>query len=101
MMDQGRAVSMALQEMNPRYRRQALEIRQAEAQRTIHHAVDREAMLRRINLREMGRVLLHEVEVGRRDDSTIILKRSVESYMVNAHSHPSARGHMGVLGCLA
>ena len=49
-------------------------------------------MLLRIDLGEVGGVLLHEVEVGRRDDSPIILKRSVESDVINAHSRPSARG---------
>src|SRR5262249_4093380 len=34
---------------------------------------------------------LHEVEVRRRDDSAIILKRGVERDVVDAHSHPSAR----------
>jgi len=67
-MDHGIAVCVALQEMNPGYRRQALEIVHAETQRTIHQAVDREAMLLRIDLGEVGGVLLHEVEMGRRDD---------------------------------
>src|SRR5712671_1112443 len=49
-------------------------------------------MLLRIDLGEVGGVLLHEVEVGRRDVSPIILKRSVESDVINAHSHPPARG---------
>jgi len=106
-MDHGIAVRMALQEMNPGHGRQALEIVHAETQRTIHQAVDREAMLLRIDLGEVGGVLLHEVEVGRRDDSPIIVKRSVEGDVINAHSHPSARGDpsaqvfagdMGILG---
>src|SRR5215475_6058295 len=82
---------MAFQEMNPRHGRQTLQIVHAETQRTIYQAVDREAMLLRIDLREVGGMLLHEVELGRCDDSAIILKRSVESDVVNAHSHPSAR----------
>ena len=88
--DHGRAVGMALHEMNPGYRRQALQIVHAETQRTIHQAVDRQAMLLRIDLGEVGGVLLHEVEVGRCDDSAIILKRRVESDVINAHSRPSA-----------
>src|SRR6266481_8359630 len=92
MMDDGRAVCMALQEMNPGYGRQALEVVQGETQRTIHQAVDREAMLLRIDLGEVGGVLLHEVEVGRRDDSPILVKRSIESDVIDAHSHPSTRG---------
>src|SRR5260370_8690763 len=49
-------------------------------------------MLLRIDLGEVGGVLLHEMQLGRRDDSPIILKRSVESDVINAHSRPSARG---------
>jgi hypothetical protein len=48
-------------------------------------------MLLRIDLGEVGGMLLHEVQVGRRDDPPIILKRSVESDVINAHSRPSAR----------
>src|SRR5262245_41992004 len=82
---------MALQEMNPRHGRQALQIVHAETQRTIHQPVDREAMLLRIDLGEVGGVLLHEVEVGWCDDSAVILKRSVESDVINAHSRAAAR----------
>src|SRR3977135_3148369 len=94
--------------MNPGYGRQALEIVHAETQGTIHQAVDREAMLLRIDLGEVGGVLLHEVEMGRCDDSAVILKRSVERDVINAHSRPTARegpsaqvlaGVMGILGC--
>jgi len=35
---------------------------------------------------------LHEVEVRRRDDSTVILKRSVERDVIDTHSHPAAQG---------
>ena len=81
---------MALQEMNPGYGRQALEIVHAETQRTIYQAVDREAMLGRIDLGEVGGVLLHEVELSRCDNSTVILERSVEGDVIDAHSHPAA-----------
>src|SRR5882762_9036916 len=91
-MDHRIAVRMALQEMNPGHGRQALEIVHAETHRTIHQAVDREAMLLRIDLGEVGGVLLHEMQLGRRDDSPIVLKRSVVSDVINAHSRPSARG---------
>src|SRR6266576_4661984 len=91
MMDHGIAVRMAFQEMNPGYGRQALEIVHAETNGTIHQAVDGEAMLLRIDLGEVGGVLLHEVEMGRCDDSAVILKRSVECDVIDAHSHPSAR----------
>ncbi len=92
---------MALHEMNPGYRRQALQIVHAETQRTIHHAVDREAMLRRIDVGEMGRVVLHEVERGRGDDSPIILKRRVVSDVIDAESGPSAQELAVVVGFLA
>jgi len=107
MMDQARAVSLTFQEMNPGHGRQALEIVHAETQGTIHQAVDGEAMLLRIDFGEVGGVLLHEMEMGRCDDSTVILKRSVERDVINAHSHPSARegpsaqvfaGDVGILG---
>jgi len=84
---------MALHEMNPGYRRQVLQIVQGETQRTIHHAVDREAMLLRIDVGQVGGVLLHEVEPGRRDDARIILQRSVVSDMIDAHSGAAARLH--------
>jgi hypothetical protein len=93
MMDDAGTVSLALHEMNPGYGRHALEIVHGESHRTIHQAVDGQAMSLRIDLGEVGGVLLHEVEVGGRDDSTIILKRSVERDVINGHSHPSARGH--------
>src|SRR5438105_14953778 len=92
-MDHGRAVSLALHEMNPGYGRQVLQIVHAEAQWTIHQAVDREAMLLRIDVGEMGRVVLNEMEPGRCDDPRIILKRSVVGDVIDAHSHPAARGH--------
>jgi hypothetical protein len=46
----------------------------------------------RIDLGEVGGVLLHEVQLRRRDDSAVILKRSVERDVINAHPHPAARG---------
>src|SRR6516164_1951771 len=55
--------------------------------------MDREAMLLRIDFGEVGGVLLHEVEWGRRDDAPIILKWSVVSDVINAHPRPAARGH--------
>src|SRR5258708_3095449 len=84
---------MALDEMSAGYGRQALEIVHGETQRTIHQAVDCEAMLRRIDVGQVGGVLLHEVEPGRRDDSGIILQRSIVSDVIDAHSGPAARLH--------
>ncbi len=92
---------MALQEMNPGYGRQALQILHAETQRTVHHAVDREAMLLRVNVGQVRGVLLHEVERGRRDDARIILKRSVVSDVINAESGPPAQELAVVVGVLA
>ena len=83
---------MALHEMNPRYGRQLPQIVHAETQRTIHHAVDREAMLFLIDLGKLGGMLLHEVERGRCDDSRIILKRGVVGQVIEAVSGASARG---------
>jgi hypothetical protein len=97
-MDHGRAVSMALQEMDPRYGRQALEIVDAETQRTVHQAVDGQAMFPRIDLGEVGGVLLHEMELGGCDNSRIILKGSVVSDVVDAESRPPAQELAVVLG---
>src|SRR5215467_14456982 len=93
MMDQGRAVGMALQEMHPGYRRQALELVHGEAQRTIDQAMDREAMLLGIDLGEVGRVVLHKVEAGRRNDSHIVLQWGVVGDVIDAHSDATARGY--------
>jgi len=76
--------------MNPGYRRQALEIVHAETHGTIDHAMDREAMLLGIDFGEVGGVLLHEVQRGWRDDSTVILKRSVVGDVIDAHPHAAA-----------
>ena len=87
----GIAVGLALDEMNPGDRRHPLEVIHAEAQRTIHHAVDREAMFLRIDLGEVGGVQLHEVERGRRDDAGIILKRSEVGDVIDLPPDPSAQ----------
>src|ERR1700674_5934658 len=92
-MNHGRAVCMTLHEMNPGYGRQALQIINAETQRTIHHAVDREAMLLRIDVGQVGGVQLHEVEPGRCDHSRIFMKRSEVSDVINVPSDPPARLH--------
>jgi hypothetical protein len=57
-------------------------------------------MLLRIDLGEVGGVLLHEVELGRGDDSPIILKRSVVSDVIDAESGPSAQELAVVVGIL-
>ena len=61
-MERGRAVSMAFHEINPVYGRQPLQILQAETQRTIDHAMDREAMLLGIDVGQVGGMSLHEVQ---------------------------------------
>jgi hypothetical protein len=48
-------------------------------------------MLLRIDFGEVRGVLLHEVELGRCDDSPVILKWSVVSDVIDAHSRPAAR----------
>ena len=73
----GRAVCVALQEINPGDGRQSLQLLHGETQRPIHHAVDREAMLLGIDVGQAGGMGLHEMERGRCDDSHRILKRSV------------------------
>jgi hypothetical protein len=57
-------------------------------------------MLLRIDLGEVGGVLLHEVELGRCDDSRIILKRSVVGDVINAESGPSAQQFATIAGVL-
>jgi len=57
-------------------------------------------MLLRIDLGEVGGVLLHKVEVGRCDDPCIILKRSVVSDVINAESGPSAQEFAMIVGVL-
>src|SRR5262249_24449909 len=93
MMDQGRAVGMALEEMHSGYRRQALELVHAEAQRTINQAVNREAMFLGIDLGKVRRVVLDEMEPGRCDDSRIVLIRSVVGDVIDAHPDATARGY--------
>ncbi len=66
------------------------EILQAEHQRTIHHAVDGEAVPGGIDIRQLG-VSLHEVERRRRDDAYRFPNRSVVSRMRNALRDPSSR----------
>jgi hypothetical protein len=96
-MAHGRAVCMALQEVNPGHGRQAFEIVDAETQRTIHHAVDREPMLLHIDVGEVRRMILNEVERGRGNDARIILKRSVVGNVIDAESGPSAQ-ELAVIG---
>jgi hypothetical protein len=60
--------------------------------------VDREAVLLRVDFGEVGGVLLHEVERGGCDDSPKILKWSVISNVIDAHSRPTARGDPAAQG---
>ena len=85
----GSAVGLAFHEMNPGYRRQPLQVIHAETQGTIHHAVDRETMLLRIDDGEVGGVQLDEVERGRCDDPRIILNRSEVGDVIDVPSDPS------------
>src|SRR5262249_22654113 len=68
------AVADALHETNPRFGRHALQFVQRKTQRTIHHAVNQEAILQGIGVRRDG-VVSHEVERAGCDDSLYILKR--------------------------
>src|SRR5258708_11289136 len=90
-MARGRAVRVALDEMNPGYGRQLFQVRHGETQGAVHHAVDGEAMFVRIELGKLGGVLLHEMDRGRRDDARIVLKRGVVGQVIEAVSGPTAR----------
>ena len=92
---------MAFQEMHPGYGRQPLQVVHGETQRTIHQAVDRDAMLLHFDFGILRRVLLHEVELDRRDDARIILKRGVVRHVIDAVSGPSARGLAVVVLCVS
>jgi hypothetical protein len=61
--------------------------------------VDRQAMLLRIDFGKVGGVLLHEMEVRRRDDPRIVLERRVESDVINAHPHSAALLAVDVSRC--
>src|SRR5262249_20629401 len=62
-----------------------------EAQRTIDEAMDREAMRRGVDVRKLGRVLLHEVHRGRRDDARILVERRVVSQVIEGVADAAAR----------
>src|SRR6266700_2441452 len=70
------AISSALYKMDPRYRWEALQFIHRKNQRAVHHAVDHETVLARINVGEARTSARHEVERGWRDNSRRILKRS-------------------------
>ncbi len=48
-------------------------------------------MCRRVELRPLGGVLLHEVDRGRSDDARIILKRRVVRQVIETVSRAAAR----------
>ena len=56
------AVSVALDEMKPRYRRKTFQLLQGENQRTIHHPMDHEPVLARIDIRRIVTMRKHEME---------------------------------------
>ena len=71
-----RSVPRALDEMKAGDGREALQVLHGEGQRTVHHAVDHETMLPRIDVREEGATSRrHVVERGWRDHPDRILKR--------------------------
>src|ERR1700730_16120208 len=56
------AVSSALQKINSGYRRESLQFIHGKNERAIHHAVNREPVLLRVNVRKMRNVAGHEME---------------------------------------
>ena len=72
-----RTVSQALEKMNAGYGGKALQLFQGELQRPVHHAVNQEAILTGIDVRNNSATMsAHKVERGWRDDAYRILKRS-------------------------
>ena len=67
------AVPRALDKMNPRDRRQPLQLLHREHQGPVHHPVDHQPVLARINVRKARPSPSHEMERGRRDNSRRIL----------------------------
>ncbi len=71
-----RPIPRTLDEMQAGDGGQALQVLHREGQRTVHHPVDQETMLPRIDLRDVGTTgRPHEVERGWRDHPHRILKR--------------------------
>src|ERR1700722_18313177 len=70
-----RAVSCALDKMNARHGRKALQFFHGELQRTIHHPMDQESMLPGIDVRNYGAaVSADKMERGRCDNPHRILE---------------------------
>ncbi len=55
----GITVGVALQEVNPAHRGQALDLRHGQYQGTIHHAEDRQGVLLRIDIRQVALLVVH------------------------------------------
>src|SRR5436309_15143627 len=69
-------VGIALQKIDPRHGWQTLQLIHRINQRVIHHSMDQQAMLLRIDIRNALHVVHQEMEAGRCDDPIQILKRS-------------------------
>ena len=69
-------VGIALQKIDPRHGWQTLQLIHRINQRVIHHSMDQQAMLLRIDIRNALNVVHQEMEAGRCDDPIQILKRS-------------------------
>jgi hypothetical protein len=68
------AIALTLQEENTRRRGQAPEVLHAQGHRTIDHAVNQQAVLRRVDVGNAAAVDL-EVQCGRRDDPQRLVQR--------------------------
>ena len=69
------AVGIALEEMDARYRGHSLQLVERELEGTIHHTVQQQTMLLRIEIGDPLDVIHQKVKTGRRDDPVEILKR--------------------------
>ena len=72
-----RPVCLALEVINPGYERKALQLLQGEDQGAVHHAMDHQTMLLRVDVRRFITVRRDPMKRGRCDDPYGILKRSI------------------------
>src|SRR5262245_43495599 len=83
-------IRIAFQKIDPRNGWQTLQLIHRISQRTVHHAMDQETMLLRIDIRNALHVVHQEMEAGWSDDSIQILKRSCQR-RICGHSGLSKR----------
>ncbi len=85
-------VSQALDEVNARYGREALQLVQRELGRAVHHAVKQQTILLGIDIRhDRAAVGAHEMERRRRDAAYGVLKRRQD-----VKGHPEGIGPRSV-----